>query len=135
MKNRLLMAGITAAVLSLASCAEKKEASADGDQAIDTTAVTADTTAVEADTVATTDVPAEEAAAETITATGKVTEINKGKDGYSATLQAEDGKTYTATISIPNMTDPKKYRSVAVGDKITVTGELHDTFIVVRDLK
>jgi hypothetical protein len=133
MKNKILMAAITAAVLSLASCAEKKDASAaDGEPVADTVAT--ETTTVASDTIASA-VPAEDTDAITpINVSGKVTGINRGKDGYSATIEAEGGKTYTATISIPNMTDPHQYRTVKVGDVITVTGELHDTFIVVRSL-
>lgn len=59
----------------------------------------------------------------TITVTGKVTEINKGKDGYTAKISSAEGPSYFATISIPNLTDAKQYRSVKVGDNITVKGE------------
>ncbi|TRW27355.1 hypothetical protein FMM05_01570 [Flavobacterium zepuense] len=130
MKNTMLSLGMAA--LLFAACAEKKDANAtEGDVAVDTTAneVVADTVqdaAVATDTV--TD-------GAKITVEGKVTEINRGKDGYSAKMQTAEGKFYTATISIPNMTDPKQYRSVAVGDVINVIGELHDEIIVVRELK
>lgn len=58
-----------------------------------------------------------------ITVTGKVTDIRNGKDGYTATLKSIEGNEYKATISIPNLNDPKQYRSVKTGDTITVKGE------------
>lgn len=108
-----------------AACAEKKETTTTEDQEPVATEV-ADTTATAADTVtdAATAIEKPVDGAE-ITVKGKVTEINHGKDGYSAKLQGEDGKSYVATISIPNMADPKQYRSVNVGDVITVIGESH----------
>jgi len=130
MKNTMLSLGM--AVLLFAACAEKKDTNAaDGETAVYTTAneIVTDTVldaAVATDTV--TD-------GAKVTVKGKVTEINRGKDGYSAKVQTAEGKFYTATISIPNMIDPKQYRSVAVGDVINVTGELHDEIIVVRELK
>ena len=58
-----------------------------------------------------------------ITVTGKVIEINRGKDGYSARIYSASGQQYVGTISIPNMANPKDYRSVNIGETITVTGE------------
>ena len=69
---------------------------------------------------------------------GKVESIETGKDGYTAKIADETGKTYNATISIPNLKDPKQYRSVQVGEKISVKGESFpsdtDNYIVVREL-
>jgi len=69
---------------------------------------------------------------------GTVKEINKGKDGYTAKIVDETGKIFNATISIPNLKDPKQYRSVAVGEKINVKGESFasdpNNYIVVREL-
>lgn len=86
--------------------------------------------------------PAEEGKEEkndTITVQGKVNEINKGKDGYTAILTAEDGKIYFATISIPNLKDPKQYRSVTIGETIKVKGNSwkmeDDNYITVRELE
>lgn len=61
---------------------------------------------------------------ETITVTGKVTEITFGKDGYTARLQDAGGNIYTATISRVNLNDPGQYREVKTGDKLIVTGEV-----------
>lgn len=74
-----------------------------------------------------------------ITVTGKVIGINQGKDGYTAKLRSTAGPDYYATISIPNMADPKKYRAVKEGDLITVSGEPfkveNDTYIKVTELE
>ncbi|PZR11267.1 MAG: hypothetical protein DI539_20735 [Flavobacterium psychrophilum] len=74
-----------------------------------------------------------------IEVTGKVTEIIQGKDGYMAKLTTADNKKYTATISIPNLNDPKQFRAVKVGDNITVKGNVtnleSDVLIIVRELK
>jgi RecJ-like exonuclease len=141
MKIKFLSIALLSAVLSLASCDTKKEAaeadSVEGQpavEAVDTETAPAsetDTTAVAA--------ASEHKDGETIEVTGLVKEINKGKDGYTAKLYSESGKLYSATISIPNMKDPKQYRSVNVGDKISVKGEVTnletEAIIVVRELK
>ena len=130
MKKTMLSLGMAA--LLFAACTEKKETNVtEGEVVVDTTAneVVADTIA---DAAVATDTVADGAK---ITVSGLVKSINQGKDGYSAELSDDAGKTYTATISIPNMADPKQYRAVKVGDKITVTGELHNQIIVVRELK
>jgi hypothetical protein len=76
---------------------------------------------------------------DTIAVQGKVNEINKGKDGYTAILTAEDGKIYYATISIPNLKDPKQYRTVAIGETINIKGDSwkmeDDNYITVRELE
>lgn len=74
-----------------------------------------------------------------IEVTGKVTEIIQGKDGYMAKLTTADEKKYTATISIPNLDNPKQYRAVKIGDNITVKGVVtnleSDVLIRVKELK
>ena len=76
---------------------------------------------------------------DTIAVQGKVNEVNKGKDGYTAILTAEDGKIYYATISIPNLKDPKQYRTVAIGETIKIKGNSwkmeDDNYITVRELE
>lgn len=71
--------------------------------------------------------------------TGKVTEINQGKDGYTAKLYSVSGQMYSATISIPNLDNPKQYRAVKIGDNITVKGEVTNlesgVLIRVKELK
>lgn len=71
------------------------------------------------------------------TVEGEVKEINKGKDGYTAILTTEDG-IYFATISIPNLKDPKQYRAVKIGETIKVSGDSwkmeNDNYITVREL-
>ena len=50
-----------------------------------------------------------------------VTEIENGKDGYTATLTDETKGLYVCTISIPNLED--NYVSLKVGDKVKIDGE------------
>jgi hypothetical protein len=75
---------------------------------------------------------------EIVSVEGKVSEINQGKDGYTAILTSEDGKVYYATISIPNLKDPKQYRAVKIGETIKVSGDSwkmeDDNYITVREL-
>lgn len=74
-----------------------------------------------------------------ITVTGKVIEINVGKDGYTATITTEEEKEYSATVSMPNLKEPKQYRTVSEGDIITVTGVVtnleNDVLVKVEELK
>ncbi|GGB80407.1 hypothetical protein GCM10007424_20660 [Flavobacterium suaedae] len=74
-----------------------------------------------------------------ITVTGKVIAVNVGKDGYTATITTKEEKEYSATISMPNLKDPKQYRTVSEGDIITVTGEVtnleNDVLIKVEELE
>lgn len=75
---------------------------------------------------------------EIISVEGKVSEINQGKDGYTAILTSAGGKVYYATISIPNLKDPKQYRAVKIGESIKVSGDSwkmeDDNYITVREL-
>jgi len=127
MKKQILSVAITA-MLTLTACTDKKQ----GEVPSENDTINANAEVDNTSTVATEDTvvkpaPATDVAGpkegDIITITGKVTEINRGKDGYSAKIKTEAGKTYVGTISIPNMADPKDYRSVAVGEEITVTGE------------
>lgn len=54
---------------------------------------------------------------------GKVTQIIRGKDGYTAEIKADDGKTYSAVISSVNLAGSRQYREVRIGDAIEVEGE------------
>ncbi|MGV3459711.1 MAG: hypothetical protein ACO1N9_04560 [Flavobacterium sp.] len=103
--------------MALVSCGDRKSETTNADNHIDTlsTAVATghtdiDTTAVERDAV-------------TTIVKGTVTNVQNGKDGYTATIKDDAGETFHATVSIPNLKDPKQYRAVAVGDVITVKGE------------
>ncbi len=92
------------------------------------------------------EIPAEQAIApekpaDTIySATGKITKIENGKDGYMATLQDDKNKTYIATISIVNLQKSGgTYKKHDVGDTITVNGtgwqdNEGNTFIMVKQL-
>lgn len=52
---------------------------------------------------------------------GKVVEIQRGKDGYTAKIETDDKKVYSATIS--SIALEKRYREVKVGETIEVEGE------------
>jgi len=55
--------------------------------------------------------------------TGVVTEIQPGKDGYTARLRTSEGKEYFATISRANLQKPETYRAAQTGDTLTVSGD------------
>jgi hypothetical protein len=121
MKTRFLPIVFLSFLLTTA-CTEKKQGEVPEDEV--PAAEQVDATATAADSVP----PAEQQEAarpkegDVITVTGEVFEINQGKDGYSAKLKNAEGQTYVATISIPNMADPKDYHAVNKGETITVTG-------------
>jgi len=127
MKRQALNLVALLAIVCLSSCDSNKKTSEE--------VIKADTTIVKEEV--TTIAPEEEQKVE-IDVAGTVKEINKGKDGYTAKIADETGKIFNATISIPNLKDPKQYRSVAVGDKISVKGETFasdaENYIVVREL-
>ncbi len=64
-----------------------------------------------------------EPAAETRSVEGTVTEINRGKDGYTAKLETSDKQFYYVTISHSNLKDHTQYKEVKIGDKLNVTGD------------
>jgi len=128
MKKYTLSLVALLAIISLSSCDSSKKTS-DETTKEDTTAVIKEENAQVA--------PEEEQKVD-VDVLGTVKEINKGKDGYTAKIVDETGKIFNATISIPNLKDPKQYRSVQVGEKISVKGESFpsdtDNYIVVREL-
>jgi hypothetical protein len=70
---------------------------------------------------------------------GTVTEIQPGKDGYTAKLKTATGEIFLGTISRANLTDPITYRTVKVGEIISIKGDLwqmeNQNHITVRVLK
>ena len=56
-----------------------------------------------------------------ISARGKVVEIQRGKDGYTAKIETDEKKVYSATIS--SIALENRYREVKVGETIEVEGE------------
>jgi hypothetical protein len=60
----------------------------------------------------------------TATVSGKVSAIQKGKDGYTATIENSKGRIYYGTISIPNLKNLQLFKQAETGDTITVKGEL-----------
>ena len=61
------------------------------------------------------------ASPKTFSRTGIVQQIEPGKDGYTASLREPDGDDFDALMSIVRM--QQAYRTVKVGDKITVEGD------------
>jgi len=55
---------------------------------------------------------------------GKVTQIKRGKDGYTAEIKTDDNKTYSAVISSVNLAGSAQYREVKIGDTIEVEGDV-----------
>jgi hypothetical protein len=74
---------------------------------------------------------------ETKTIEGKVTEIQNGKDGYTAKVEVSK-KSYFVTISRINLKNPAQYKSVKVGDALKVSGEFwklkKDNYITAREI-
>ena len=76
-----------------------------------------------------------------LSVTGEIIAIEKGTDGYMATLKDSDGKEYIATISIVNLSKSGgEYKAHNVGDNITVRGnswkdDKGKIHITVTDLK
>jgi predicted small lipoprotein YifL len=70
---------------------------------------------------------------------GKVIEIQGGKDGYTAKINSPGNKEYFATISRANLTDPATYKTVNIGDTISVKGDTwqmkNETYITVQEMK
>lgn len=59
-----------------------------------------------------------------LTIRGKVTGIENGKDGYTATVKSEADKMYKVTISRINLEKSKSpYKRYEVGEAISVTGD------------
>jgi len=140
MNTRFLTMAVLGAALSFASCNNKKETVEEttATEVVDTTTTLVAETPADTTTVAPV-ATTEHKDGETLEVTGEVTEINQGKDGYTAKLKTAEGKAYAATISIPNLDNPKQYRAVKVGDKITVKGIVtnleSDVLIRVKELK
>lgn len=138
MKIKVLSAAVLLAAMLFTACNNKKETNEQEavTEIVDTTA-TALENEVATDTISFAKPKHKDG--EVIEITGEVTEINQGKDGYTAKLKTAEGKAFAATISIPNLDNPKQYRAVKAGDKITVKGEVtnleSDVLIIVRELK
>jgi RecJ-like exonuclease len=64
-----------------------------------------------------------EAKGKSVSVKGKVTQIVRGRDGYTAEIITGDGKTYSAVISTVNLAGAGQYREVKIGDAIDVEGE------------
>ncbi len=54
---------------------------------------------------------------------GIVTDINMGKDGYTATIETSEKEIYHVTISHANLKDPKQYKQVEKGAMLNVSGD------------
>lgn len=99
------------------SCGERRPESSDAEKQIDTLSTMVATGSTDIDSTNVLPPPP------LTLVRGTVTNVQNGKDGYTATIKDDTGKLYYATISIPNLKDPKQYRTVKNGDLITVKGE------------
>lgn len=70
---------------------------------------------------------------------GKVEAIQRGKDGYTAKLVTAGNKIFFVTISHANLKDHTQYRTVAVGDTLSVKGDTltigNEAHITVREIR
>lgn len=67
--------------------------------------------------------------------TGVAETITQGDDGYTAKIKTADNKIYNATISIPNLGEYHgEYRTVKVGETITVEADEDSNYLAVRRL-
>ncbi|MDH1881824.1 hypothetical protein [Empedobacter sp. GD03797] len=58
-----------------------------------------------------------------IVVNGKVTELERGKDGYMATIETKKGEHYKATISIINFQkNNQEYKTLNIEDEVSVEG-------------
>ena len=153
MKYNVQNLAFLSAVISFAACEQHKQATIDesGNEVVKVRQPTADTVDHNADTIVKpieketppavqppksvnkpsssaikTDAPTNDAVgkpAPSITIKGVVKDINNGKDGYTAKLETPDGPIVAVTISRANLTNPKQYRTVNVGEILKVRGE------------
>ena len=54
---------------------------------------------------------------------GTVSEIQRGKDGYTAIINDAHNQPYQAVISRVNMANTTDYQQLQTGDKVTVYGD------------
>ncbi len=54
---------------------------------------------------------------------GVVSNIQQGKDGYTAELKTKESEVYFVTISHSNLTDHASYKTVKIGENLKVTGD------------
>lgn len=113
MKNIQNLAMLTA-VIAFASCQSNKRSTITetGNEVVKVRTPTDDT-------INKTKIPE----AKDLSAEGIVTDINQGKDGYTAKIETADNRIYYVTVSHSNLNDPAQYRSVKIGDKLSVSGE------------
>lgn len=75
---------------------------------------------------------------ETKTIEGKVTEIQNGKDGYTAKVEVSKKLSYFVTISRINLKNSGQYKSVKIGDALKVSGDFwklkKDNYITAREI-
>jgi hypothetical protein len=82
----------------------------------------------------------EKESVELVYTSGVVKEVQRGKDGYTARIVAEDSTEYFATISIANLRDnASQFREAKVGETVMVKGDNwkigEENHITVRELK
>jgi len=127
MKSQIQNLAMLSAVIAFASCnTAKTETKAE--IPTETTVNASDSTAVE-----------ETPKAEIKTVEGKVQEIQKGKDGYTAKIETQDKEVYFVTISHSNLKDHTQYRNANIGEIIKVSGDFwkmeNENHITVREIQ
>jgi|GEM_PF-1975745 len=69
---------------------------------------------------------------------GTVSDIQPGKDGYTAKIVTAENQVYFVTISHSNLTTPDQYKTVKPGEMIKVKGDFFklgdENHITVREL-
>jgi hypothetical protein len=68
-------------------------------------------------------IQSDEPKAVTRTVSGLVSEVNQGKDGYTAKIITPTNEVVAVTVSRINLKDPKTYKDAKAGDILSVTGE------------
>lgn len=113
MKHNVQNLALLSAVIAFASCESHKKSTITetGTEVVKVRTPVEDTISIET--------PKEE----TRTVEGKVTAINNGKDGYTATLETTNKESYAVTISHANLKDHLQYKTVKIGDMLKVTGD------------
>ncbi|WP_159799349.1 hypothetical protein [Flavobacterium sp. MK4S-17] len=118
--KKAIALGCLLTITAVTGCKEKKE---EGLTEQKDTIVQKDTVAVDNTEVEVPEVVSQPASIEDTVLKGRVTDIQRGKDGYTAKIKTREGIIYFATISIPNLDSPKQFREVKVGEDIEVSGE------------
>lgn len=114
MKHNIQNLAMISAVIAFASCESHKKSTITegGTELVKVRTPVEDTTNT-----------AENPPAQTKTVEGTVTDINQGKDGYTAKIETADKEIYAVTISHSNLKHHEQYVTVKVGDRLKASGD------------